>query len=129
MQEEFLYHGSPDFCNILKPHQAYDTGFAAGCQNAVYATTNKDMAICFAMGSVPDKDGEVEREMMPEHGNIMIFKKGTPNYGAKGYVYKLDKKDFQHAMGTQWVCFHEVKPIEIMEIEVNNYLHLCKVEN
>ncbi len=73
MKEEFLYHGSPDLYDILKPNQAYDIGFAAGCQNAVYATTNKDMAICFAMGTIPDANGEVEREMMPEQGNIMIF--------------------------------------------------------
>ena len=33
----------------------------------------------------------------------MVYKKGTPNYGGKEYLYILDKKDFQFAMGTQWV--------------------------
>lgn len=125
---EFLYHGSNDYFDVLEPHQAYDIGFKAGCQNALYATTNKVMAIAFALGSVPNIDGDVERIMMPESGDVMIFEKGTPNYGGKGYLYVLDKKDFQHAMGTQWICFHDIKLIEIIEIEVDDYLYLCQVK-
>lgn len=125
----FLYHGSPTYHQTLIPHRAYDTGFEAGCQNAVYATTSKAMAICFALGAISDANGEVEREMMPEHGNKIIFKKGTPNYGGKGYIYTLDASSFIHAMGTQWVCFEEVKPIEILEIDVNDYLDYCDVRN
>lgn len=124
---EVLYHGSSNYFDVLIPHQAYDIGFEAGCKNAVYATSNKNMALAFALGAIPNQAGEIERVMMPEFGDIMVFQKGTPNYGGKGYLYVLDKKDFQHAMGTQWVCFHNVKPIEIVEIEVNEYLHLCRV--
>ena len=124
---EVLYHGSSSYFEILIPHQAYDIGFEAGCKKAVYATTNKNMALAFALGANPNQDGDVDRVMMPEFGDIMIFQKGTPNYGKKGYLYVLDKGDFQHVMGTQWVCFHKVKPIEIIEIEVNDYLHLCRV--
>lgn len=126
---KILYHGSPNKYNTLIPHQAYDSGFEAGCQNAVYATTSKAMAICFALGALPDANGDVEREMMPEHGDKIIFHKGTPNYGHKGYIYVLDGSNFVHAMGTQWVCFEEVNPIEVIEINVDDYLDYCEVRN
>lgn len=125
---EYLYHGSSGYFDKLIPQQAYDIGFEEGCQKAVYATSNKNMALAFALGSVPNKNGEIERVMMPEFGDIMVFEKGTPNYGGKGYLYVLDKKKFQHAMGSQWVCFEEIEPIEIQEIDVDDYLYLCLVK-
>lgn len=91
---EYLYHGSSIKTDILTPHQSVDMGFEEGCQNAVYATSNKNMALAFALGAKPDKNGEVERVMMPELGDIMVFEKGTPDYGAKGYLYILDKSKF-----------------------------------
>lgn len=125
---EYLYHGSSGYFDKLIPQQAYDIGFEEGCKKAVYATSNRNMALAFALGSVPNKNGEIERVMMPEFGDTMVFEKGTPNYGGKGYLYVLDKKKFQHAMGSQWVCFEEIEPIEIQEIDVNDYLYLCLVK-
>lgn len=125
---EYLYHGSSGYFEKLIPQQANDIGFEEGCKKAVYATSNKNMALAFALGAVPNKNGEIERLMMPEFGDIMVFEKGTPNYGGKGYLYVLDKKGFQHAMGSQWVCFEEIEPIEIQEIDVDDYLYLCLVK-
>lgn len=125
---DYLYHGSSGYFEKLIPRQAYDIGFEEGCKKAVYATSNKNMALAFALGAVPNKNGEIERVMMPEFGDIMVFEKGTPNYGGKGYLYVLDKKKFQHAMGSQWVCFEEIEPIEIQEIDVDDYLYLCLVK-
>lgn len=125
---EYLYHGSSRKCDVLLPHQAVDTAFAEGCQNAVYATSDKDMALAFALGAIPDENGEIDRSMMPESGNVMVFEKGTPNYGGKGYLYVLDKAKFQHALGTQWVCYEAVEPVEIVEINVDDYLYLCLVK-
>ena len=122
-----LYHGSPDKYDTLNTHQAYDTGYEAGCQNAVYATSSKAMAIGFALGAVADENGEIEREMLPEYGEKMIFRKGHPNYGGKGYLYVLESEGFAHAMGSQYVCFSEVKPLEVIEINVDEYLEYCIV--
>lgn len=81
---EFLYHGSSNYFDVLKPYQAYDKGFEAGCQNAIYATSNKNMTLAFALGYVPNQNGEIERIMLPEFGDVMVFDKGRPNYGGKG---------------------------------------------
>ncbi|WP_026652946.1 hypothetical protein [Butyrivibrio proteoclasticus] len=127
MAKEYLYHGSPYKLDRLVPNQAVDTGFKEGCQFAVYATSNRNMAICFSLGCVEESD-DAQRVMMPEYGDKMVFKKCHPNYGKKGYLYVLDKEQFVHSMGTQWVCYKEIVPEEIIEIDVDDYLELCIIE-
>ena len=125
--KEYLYHGSPYKLNKLIPNQAHDVGFIEGCQLAVYATSNMNMAICFALGCVPDGE-QPERLMMPEYGDKMIFRHCHPNYGGKGYVYYLDKSKFISALGSQWVCFEEIIPDRVIEVNVDDYLDMCVVE-
>lgn len=125
---EILYHGSGVLVEELEPRLAKDTMFKEGCQKAVYATTDKNMALSFALGGIPDDNGNLERIMLSEYGSKMIFRKGTPNYGGKGYLYIIAKENFIHVMGTQWVCYEKVKPIDVIEIDVNDYLELCVVE-
>ena len=127
MDKEYLYHGSPVRVDKLIPNQAYDTGFEEGCQYAVYATTNRKMAICFALGCVEESEN-AERIMLPEYGDKMVFRNCHPNYGGKGYVYILNKEKFSHAMGSQWVCFEEIVPDEVIEINVDDYLDYCIIE-
>lgn len=128
MKMEYLYHGSPIKVEKLEPNQAVDVGFKEGCQLAVYATTSKKMAICFAMGCV-EIGADAERTMMPQYGDKMLFKNCHPNYGSKGYIYYLDKSKFVHALGSQWVCYSSIKPEKVVEIEVDDYLDLCIVNN
>ena len=127
MGKEYLYHGSPKKLDKLIPMQAYDTGFDAGCQKAVYATSSKIMAICFALGCIEEND-KAERIMLPQYGDRMVFRNCHPDYGGKGYLYLLDRDKFIHVMGTQWVCYEEIVPEEIIEINVDDHLEYCIVE-
>lgn len=56
----------------------------------------------------------------------MIYHKGRPDFGGRGYIYKLPVKGFTFTGGTQWVGFSPVKPLEITEINVDDYLHLFR---
>lgn len=127
MEKEYLFHGSPVRVDRLIPSQACDVGFQEGCQYAVYATTNKIMAILFSMGCIETADNS-DRIMMPEYGDKMLFRNCHPNYDGKGYVYSLDKSRFVHAMGSQWVCYDEIVPDAVEEIDVNDYLEYCIIE-
>jgi hypothetical protein len=83
------------------------------------------MAICFALGCIPDGTGEVQRTMMPELGDKMLFEHCHPDFGGKGYVYELDKSGFNYAYGSQFVCYEEIEPERIIEINVDEHLDLC----
>ena len=127
MAKEYLYHGSPKRLDKLVPKQAHDTGYEAGFQKAVHATSNRIMAICFALGCIGDSK-TAERLMLPQYGDRMVFRNCHPDYGGKGYLYLLDKEKFVHAMGSQWVCYEEIIPEEVIEIAVDDYLEYCIVE-
>jgi hypothetical protein len=47
--------------DVLQPHQAEDWMSEAGRSFGVCATHNRDMAIAFALGAVPDESGSVSR--------------------------------------------------------------------
>ena len=120
-RDDVLFHGSPYKLDKIIPNQAFDSQFKEGCQLAIYATSNIDMAICFALGCV--KDGKnAERIMMPEYGNKMCFINCHPNYGGKGYIYLLEKRKFTYAYVSQWVCYESLIPQQVIEIAVDEYL-------
>lgn len=120
-QGNYLYHGSPYKIEALQPRQAHDTGYEAGCQKAVYATDSLDMAICFALGVEGEAGEDFQRTMLPEQGMKMLFQNCHPRYGQKGYIYVLNREDFVPAMGSQWVACKEQIPIDVIEIEVDDY--------
>lgn len=118
--DDVLFHGSPYKLDKIIPNQAIDSQFKEGCQFAVYATSNINMAICFALGCI-EEDDKAERIMMPEYGDKMHFINCHPNYGGKGYVYMLEKDKFVYAYGSQWVCFEPIIPKKVIEISVDDY--------
>jgi len=126
---EFLYFGSSQRYEVLLPDQAYEKGGKKGSVNVVGATSVRDIALAFALGAVPDETGQQDRVMdyQFESGKTtMLYIKGHPNFGGKGYVYKLSPKGFKFTGGTQWVNPAPVKPVEVTEINVDDYLYLCR---
>jgi len=125
---EYLYYGSSERVSVVMPSQAYDFGGKTGVLNAIYATPVRDIALAYALGVVPDETGQHERVMSYKYGAEvkMIFHKGHPNFGGKGYVYKLPCKSFIHAGGTQWVSASPVTPLETTGINVDDYLYLFR---
>jgi hypothetical protein len=126
---EFLYHGSSERFDVILPSQAYDWGYKEGRRNAVYATSKRDIALAFALGIVPDENGQTDRVMdykYTKDETVMLYVKGHPNFGGKGYVYKLSSKGFSYAGGTQWVSPVPVHPLEITETNVDDYAHLWR---
>ena len=124
----FLYHGSSKYFKIILPYQAYDSAYDEGCYEAVYATSEKDIALSFALGAVPDEFGKIGRVMDKKYGDDikMIFYHGHPNFGDRGFLYKLSSEGFVYTRGTQWISFQSVIPIEIYEINVDDYLYLFR---
>ncbi len=81
-------------------------------------------ALLADLGCVEENEN-AERIMLPEYGDKMVFQNCHPNYGGKGFLYLLDKEKFTHAMGSQWVCYEEIYPDDVIEISVDDYLDYC----
>jgi hypothetical protein len=124
----FLFYGSSQRFAVIRPSEAYDWGYAEGCSNAVYATSNREIVLAFSLGAIPDDTGKYERLMDKKYGHEikMIFCRGHPNFGGKGYLYKVSSEGFSYAGGTQWVNPSPVTPMEVTEIKVDDYLYLFR---
>ena len=124
---EFLYAGSSERSDILLPVREYNRG-KKGMQRVVYATSVRDIALAYALGAVPDETGITDRVLSyKDTGEVkMIFHKGHPDFGGKGYVYRFLSKGFIHAGGTQWVNPNPITPLEVTGINVDDYLHLFR---
>jgi hypothetical protein len=125
---DFLYFGDSKRRVMLLPSQKYCRSEKQGSQDAIYAYSNRNIALAYALGAVPDENGRLDRIMDYKYGGevAMLFLKGHPAFGGKGYVYKLAVKGFIFTGGTQWVNFSPVTPLEITEIDVDNYLYLFR---
>ncbi len=124
---KYLYHGSDERVDVLVPHQAEDSLNEAGSQYGVFATSNRDVALAFALGAVPDEAGRVTRVIRSLNPVKMIFIQGRPNLGGRGYLYKMSSEGFEQVDELQWVCRESVKPLEVLEINVDDYPHLYQL--
>jgi hypothetical protein len=125
---KYLYHGSSRRVDVLMPHQAEDWLNPAGSQYGVWATSNRNVALTFALGAVPDETGEVTRVMRPQdlHPVKMVYVQGHPNFGGKGYLYTMSSEGFEYVGGEVWLCREPITPVEVLEIHVDDYVHLFR---
>lgn len=123
---KYLWHGSSKKLKSLKPSEAIDlSGHPDSNKKAVYSTDIKELAICFGMS-----DRSVLKMGEWDEGKFkkMILIKGDIRKGEKMYLYKLDKKDFEKCKGIshQFFSLKVVKPIEVNELNVNDYKSLYR---
>ncbi len=99
---------------------------SAGSRLGVYATPNRQVALAFAMGSIPDENGRVTKVMLGLNPVQMIYVEGHPNLGGKGYLYTMLNEDFEQVDELQWVSQKPVTPLEILEFNVDDYNHMFR---
>ena len=116
-----LYHGSKYFCDIVKPQQAYGT-CEAESKLGIYAVATKDEAIPFALAFrwYPDEPGG--KLSFNTDGIKSYLQYGSINPNGKGYIYVLPSDTFELVNEWEWVSSVEVKPIEVIEISVKDYM-------
>jgi len=125
MKPKYLWHGSTIKHEILKPNQARDlSDHPAGNKRAVYATDQKWNAIQFGMVNKKYKKfGDFRKTPMK-----MVIINGWIRTGEKLYLHKLSSRGFKESPkgSHQWLKEKEIKPIKILELNVNDYKHLCR---
>ncbi len=129
----FLYHGSPEKLDRLEPRPARGVGPERDMLTAVYATHDRAVAITFAMGSVPDKEGNIswtlDLDKIDEGGHPRtVYTAGGPRLGGTGYVYTVPADTFEPVDDHQWVSFNPVNPMAVETISVDDYLHWVSSE-
>ena len=121
---DFLWHGSREQHDILTPQQANDTGGAEGSnKNAVYATPSAKFAIAMGLTTLGS-----DTAMFPNDPQMVLFS-GNIRKGQMVYLHKVPKDLFIKHNDREWYSkpgVKEVKPIEVVAVPVDKWLHLIR---
>ena len=126
---QFVFHGSLDKIDILKPKQAYNFNKETGEEEkdgypAVFATPYADMAIFRALINEKELEEDSESRFGTDQNGKLHFST-TRNLleraeGIKARVYVLNKDDFEGFDHIQCRAEKEIVPVEIIEVNVND---------
>ncbi len=119
---KFLYHGSQYLFDVVKPQQACGA-CAEESRLGIYAATTKEEVIPFALPFrfYPDSPkGKLSRDTRGIHS---LLHYGSIDPDGRGYIYVLPSDTFEAIDTWQWLSTAEVKPVEVIEIRVKDYLH------
>lgn len=119
---KYLYHGSQYLFDVVKPRQAHGACNLES-QAAIYAASSKEEAIPFALPFRWYPDDPSGRLTRDTNGIYSILHYGSIDPKGKGYIYVLPSDTFEAIDQWQWISRTEVKPVEVIEVHVKDYLH------
>ena len=125
---KYVFHGSPKRITILKPRQAYN--YSKEAENmekdgepAVFATPYADVAIFRALTDTRGVRGNSRSQFEMDSDKLHFSATKNILEAAKtkvGLVYVLDKHKFQDFEGMQCRSLETNKPIEVIEVTVDD---------
>ncbi len=127
---DYLYHGS---INLLQgehliPRKAKDIrDIKANTQIGIYATDVRNSAIAMAILHSPGVNGSRLLKSYGDEPCAIIFE-GWPDEKLEIFLYKLPKDTFKPTppIEHQFISYVPVKPIEVEQLRVKDYLHLIR---
>jgi hypothetical protein len=120
---KYLYHGSNVKMDLLEPKKPTDKD-SSHSKKAVYATSNKKIALGFAVVHSRKISAFKDRKT-----GIMNIVKGRPKKKATVYLHVLDAKDFVRNKKDEFISTKKVKPIKIKEYKVGDLSELWRKSN
>ena len=124
-----LWHGSSRMIigEYLLPKRAMDVGgVPENCLEGVYALAKREFAIAMAILKSDGVNGSTLDYSKKSPEGVII--NGWPIQD-KVYLYKLPTETFYQVSGDQWVSSSRVRPLEIEEIRVKDFIHLIRPAN
>lgn len=90
---------------------------------AVFATTNKRLALAMALTAQKGSESFVSRDKL-----MINFVKGYPKMKYV-YLHYINSKDFVHNRGQEYISKKEVKPFKIEKIAITKLSHFWRKSN
>lgn len=98
---KFLYHGSSKKVDVLMPYQADDWKCEHGRHFGVYATSDRNVALAFALGGIPDQTGTCSRVIREKDRSPLkwFLFGGIQTLGAKAISISYHRRGFVILVG------------------------------
>ena len=134
-EPNYLFHGSPYEMEQLEPRQSNDDYNKENEDNAIFLTSSFLNATAYAFRNKLKELNEHYSFSINNVGKlpVMEFKVDNLPEDLFGYIYVFKKdnsiiKDY-HKHTTQYRCYHNLKPIDVVQIYYKDFAEYFKREN
>ncbi|GGY60731.1 hypothetical protein [Marinobacter zhanjiangensis] len=117
---EFLYHGSRQRMDVLKPSQGVGYG-KEDDRYGIYAVSEWALAIPFAIAYRPLAENAtffVDTATLPPR---ILLKNTDVEWDETGYLYTVRSDLFEQVDSDQWISTDLVEPVSMEEIRPEDY--------
>lgn len=132
---KYLFHGSPFEISVLEPRRSEDAETKENNDEAIFLTSWFINAVSYAFRNKLKMLNEHWDFVMNNSGEIpaMTFEVENLPDDLYGYVYVFLKSDDiikdNHNNTTQYRCYHNLKPIDVVKVYYQDYKEYFKREN
>ena len=135
---KYLFHGSPILMDELEPQQSHDDG---GNENNVekavfmYPVFYKSVPYALKKGFLYKKEFGDDSWFETSNRKIdfpyAILNNRDIDINSEGYIYVFEKnEDMVKDLGSyQYRCYHSLKPIDVVKVEMKDYINLFEIRN
>lgn len=134
-EPNYLFHGSPFEIEQLEPRQSNDDQNKENEDKAIFLTSWFINATAYAFRNKLKEFNEHYSFSMNNNGQLpaMIFEVNNLPVDLFGYVYVFQKDDSiikdNHEYTTQYRCYHNLKPIDVIKVYYKDFAKYFKREN
>ena len=119
---EYLFHGARREIEILEPSQGIGPGETDN-EFGVYAVSEFEWAMLFSFSFYPTGEGALYSMDPLKNPPEIVLKNTKIDWNKIGYVYKVKSDTFKLIDSVQWLSKVEVKPVEVICVDPNEYKH------
>ena len=135
---KYLFHGSPKLMEELEPQQSHDSG---GNQENVdlavfmYPVFYKCVPYALKNGFIYKEEFGEESWFETSNRTIdypyAVLNNKDIDMDAVGYIYVFEKEAdmIKDPMNYQYRCYHSLKPIDIVKVQMRDYVNLFEIRN
>ena len=135
---KYLFHGSPKLMEELEPQQSHDSGGNqdnVDCAVFMYPVFYKCVPYALKKGFIYKEEFGDDSWFETYNRTIdypyAVLNNRDIDMDAIGYVYVFERNDdmIKDTMSYQYRCYHSLKPIDIVQVQMKDYLDLFEIRN
>ena len=135
---KYLFHGSPILMDELQPQQSYDdSNNQNNIDQAVFMYPVFYKCVPYALKNGFIRKEEFGDDSWFETSNrsidypYVVLNNRDIDMDAEGFVYVFEKTEdmVKDLNSYQYRCFHSLKPLDIVKVQMKDYVELFEIRN
>ena len=134
---KYLFHGTSEIVDVFEPRQAMNFDGEKMVEDdkpGVFASAEIEIPIfrsIFSSTNMREKEGSFKTGMADHNDHVVTSANRDAIEavrGETGFVYVLNKKDFAHRKGNEYIAYKPVKPVAVCETSYKDITEVVEIE-